>query len=975
MDRVWRYAAPEVLHVFRTIRAGERRDAWSAFALLFGLIASHAILETARDALFLAKIPASRLPWVYMAIAAASLVLAQAQARAAQRLSGRAALSAWVFVAALVTATFWLVLGYMGSLGLYALYVWSGVLTTLILVHFWTLLGDLFTITQAKRLYGFIGAGSVLGAICGSGLATAISRAVDPADLILVSAAGLFATSAVPGFLRPAAASSGTTENRSVRLRDNLRFVMRKRYATWVALFVIISTAGLTFADYLFKSAVAANVAPEQLGAYFATIYFALNLLSLFTQLVVIGWLLRRFDLATALSLLPFFLVLGAGVMLAMPGLIAALIIKGADGGLRYSVHRTATELLYVPFTDHGRRLVKGFIDVVGQRGGQALASVAILVLTALVGDLAVLAAMLLVVALAWLACAIRIRGHYLDLFRTRVQRDQIEHLDEFPDLDLASLESIVAALDSANDQEVLAALDSLEREGRDNLIPALTLYHPSEVVVLRALTILSRSRRRRAAHATEHLLDHENPTVRAAAVAAFSILSDDERRLHMQLSLEDSAAVRTTIRVNLIASGAIIGSDARDAIDALLRNGTNESLIAMAQAIAWREADGFEDVLVELSCFTEAGVRIAAIEAMVRLGSPAFPPHLVNLLGHEATRRAAMKALVDCGERGLEALARALDDHELAPLIRWHIPPALRGFAAEDAVPIMLEALPDEPDGMVRYRLIRALEQVQQNTPGLSLERLARSALDRTINDTVSRAYRYLDRRLVLEAGADDDPARRTPGHTLLTTGLCDKQKHAIDRLFRLLGLAYPSQPFNRMYRALDSDQARTSSLELIENILRQPLRSAVVGLVDDLPDGERLSACGPFHHKLRLSHDELLSTMLDSESDTIKSITVYHIGELGLSRFRERIAALDDDGVSRSDIAYTLERLGEFEREGDEGARTATDRDGGTREGPSVQERTGSNENGATGDPSDQPSSTGSLTTHGEQQKAGSE
>ena len=930
--------------------------------MLFGLIASHSILETARDALFLAKIPASRLPWVYMAIAVASLVLAQVQARAARRLSGRAALSAWVFVAALITATFWISLGYMGPLGLYALYVWSGVLTTLILVHFWTLLGDLFTITQAKRLYGFIGAGSVLGAISGSGLASAISQVMEPAELILISAAGLFVTSAIPGFLHGATASGSSARNDSIRLRDSLRFVARKRYATWVALFVIISTAGLTFADYLFKSAVAAHVAPADLGATFATIYFALNLLSLFTQLVVIGWLLRRFDLATALSLLPCFLVLGAGVMLAMPGLIAALIIKGADGGLRYSVHRTATELLYVPFTDHGRRLVKGFIDVAGQRGGQALASVAILLLTATVGGLAVLAAVLLVVALAWLACAIRIRGHYLDLFRTRVQHDQIEHLDEFPDLDLASLEHIVAALDSADHQEVLAALDILEREGRDNLIPALTLYHPSQAVVLRSLTILSRSRRRRAAHATEHLLDHENPTIRAAAVAAFSILSDDERRLHMQLSIEESAAVRTTIRVNLIASGAIIGSDARDAIDALLHSGATESLIAMAQAIAWREADGFEDVLIQLSCFTEPGVRVAAIEAMARLGSSAFPPHLVNLLGHESTRRSAMAALLAYGARGIEALQNALADHSLAAVIRWHLPAALREFAAEQAAPVMLDALPREPDGMVRYRLIRALEHVQQHNPGLGLERLARPALDRTIHDTVSRAYRYLDRRLILEAGAQEEPARRTDGHTLLTTSLCDKQKHAVDRLFRLLGLAYPSQPFNRMYRALGSEDARVSSLELIENILRQPLRSAVVGLVDDLPDRERLAARGPFHDKLRLSHDELLSTMLDSESATIKSLTVYHVGELGLRHFKDRIArlaAVDRGGVSRSDIAYTLERL-------------QRDKDAGPTDEPEKEGSSPGDDRPA----SDQPLSKEPLANQAEQQpEAGSE
>ena len=55
---------------FFAVRKVERRDVWTAFAALFMLIASHSVLETARDALFLAKVPATRLPWAYLALAA-----------------------------------------------------------------------------------------------------------------------------------------------------------------------------------------------------------------------------------------------------------------------------------------------------------------------------------------------------------------------------------------------------------------------------------------------------------------------------------------------------------------------------------------------------------------------------------------------------------------------------------------------------------------------------------------------------------------------------------------------------------------------------------------------------------------------------------------------------------------------------------------------------------------------------------------
>ena len=65
--------------LFSRIRAEQRRDTLGAFVTLLGFMTSHALLETARDALFLASIPSSRLPWVYLAIAAIALGITQLQ--------------------------------------------------------------------------------------------------------------------------------------------------------------------------------------------------------------------------------------------------------------------------------------------------------------------------------------------------------------------------------------------------------------------------------------------------------------------------------------------------------------------------------------------------------------------------------------------------------------------------------------------------------------------------------------------------------------------------------------------------------------------------------------------------------------------------------------------------------------------------------------------------------------------------------
>ena len=60
------------------IRPHERSGALAAFFTVGGIMAGHELLETGRDALFLARVPATQLPWVYLAIAALGVIVSKA---------------------------------------------------------------------------------------------------------------------------------------------------------------------------------------------------------------------------------------------------------------------------------------------------------------------------------------------------------------------------------------------------------------------------------------------------------------------------------------------------------------------------------------------------------------------------------------------------------------------------------------------------------------------------------------------------------------------------------------------------------------------------------------------------------------------------------------------------------------------------------------------------------------------------------
>jgi AAA family ATP:ADP antiporter len=883
-------------------RKGERRDVLTAFVTLFALIASHALLETARDALFLAKVPATNLPWVYLAIAALSLGTVKVDARLTGGRSPRRVLAAVSLSAGALTLGFFALHRALGIAGFYALYVWSGLLTTLLLVHFWDLLGARFTITQAKRLYGFIGAGGVAGAIAGSGAAGGLARFIGPEKLVLISAIGFALAGLLPllfteqGSVTPVAPAAraaggagGAGGARGARgaesapsLGESFGVVAHDPYARRLVATLFVATVCLTVSDYVFKSTVAELVPRKELAAFLGSVYFGSNILSLVAQLWLVGWILKRVSLGAALGVLPALLAATALGVTVSATLVAVVALKAADGSLRYSLHSTTAELLFFPFGDTGRR-VKAAADLVAQRGGQVLASLAILGLSVLHADPRRMALGLVFLSCVWVGGALGLRKPYVAIFRARSRAARANQLDEFPELDVASLETVLRALESDRDAEVLAALAVLERENKAHLVPALLLHHPSEPVVLRVLGILAESNRKSAVPIINRIAGHPSPNVRAAAVATLSVLDSDLEKLRELLASEESAEIRGTVLVNLIVSGAFERDERDRQTEALLRDCAPRTLVAFAEAIGRRSAPGFDDVLRTLLGTRDSHVRRAAVTAMGAVRTPSLLPDLAGALGAEDTRGAAEHALAAYGDEAFDVLRARLEDTSpvsTTTSLRWRIPAAMALCSPEKTMTTLLAWLPAEADGTVRFGILLVLERLVRRYPTLPINK---AALHESIRGTILRAYWYVDMRQQLARGATQDTTRKTPGHELLADLLRDKEANARGRLFRLLGLLHPSEDLVHIYRGLQvSKELRATSVELVENILREPMRTAVLGLIDDCVDSLRLPRGAAYHRPRRFGYPELLAHLEACNSSSVQEVARFHAAEL---------------------------------------------------------------------------------------------
>lgn len=873
------------------IRPEERGAATTAFFGLFGILASHTILETARDALFLSALPASQLPWMYLAIAGIAMLISDSPLKRFGGVAVKFSLSFLLLFSAVVTFGFSLAPSWIGNGKLYAFYVWTGVFGTLATVEFWMIMGERYTVTQAKRMFRLVGTGSVLGAVAGATIARVVAGSF-PAEALLPTSASLMALTAIgPAVFLRRTSAEGPPGRGISALKEPLRLIQGNVYLKNLTVLVLVSTVAITLADYVFKSEVARAIPKENLASFFATFYMGLNIAGLLTQFLLAGVLMRLLGLHQALWVLPSLIALGSAGVAFGGRLVAALFMKGADGAFRFSLNKTAMELLFVPIPDSLRSRVKPFIDGVTQRAGQAIASVAILSDAGLQRGDYVLASAAAGLSIVWIAFAADLKKHYLNLFRDALREGSMHSSVDMPELDLGSLESLFSSLNSTEDGEVLAALDLLAEEGRVRLVPALLLFHPSSAIVLRTLELFEASGRDDFIPIADRLLGHPDPEVRAGALRARNAAVPDEKSLRAATADVDPL-VRATALVGLVSRGMGTAEDT-EAVEGIACAANARTRLALARAITRQPSDAFVAALTLLGDSGEEEVQLDIARAMGAVRSDAFLPALISYLVSHEVRPAAREALVAHGDRALAFLSESLADEALPHEIRRHVPRSLILFEPVAATKVLQARLLDETDGLVRFKIIRALGRIATDNAGI---RFDDKILDQAIERTVAATYRLIEWRLILERGGAENPKRKTTGHDLLVALLRDKETHAIERMFRLLSLRFTRENFKPIHRGLGSSNAkiRATSRELTANVLRPPLRDWVAGLIDDAPDAERLAARGLALTRA-LSYEELLGELLEQPGETIRSLAAGHIGELGLVSFADRLRSFD--------------------------------------------------------------------------------
>lgn len=812
------------------LRPGETLLVARASALLFGLVAAHTLLETARDALFLGALPVDRLAVVYAVLAILSIGASRLNRWFLSAVGRRDGL-----VLTLLLAAFGAVLHYLlepTRALVFALYVFTGLVGGILVLQFWFLAGHAFTVAQGKRLFGLLAAGGVLGAVTGASGAALLLEWLPVRELLPI-AAGLFlltalvATTEAPDTALPQPEQSAPAP------------IAGHPYVPRLAALIAVATAAALATDYLFKSVAAASVPAEELGVFFARFYAGLNGAALIVQVMLSRWLLRRLGVLGAGVVLPFLLALGSGAALLFGAGFAALATKAADGALRHSLHRVATELAWLPLPDQIRAAAKGLVDTSLVRGAQAGMAAALLGLGALELDGPdTLAGLILTLSLVWVGLGLSLRRPYLDLFRSALARRTVE---DRPPLDLRSVEVVIEALSSRNPATSVAAINLLADSGRTRLLPALILYHEAPEVLRRALEVLPIIGRRDWPPLAERLLDHEDEAVRVATVAALARGGAADRLSRARQ--EPSFRVRGHI--------AFWSGSEADLSGLLSKTGSDgdAARIGLAEAIADAPEHpppggvSWADVLLELAGSPAAEVARAAVGAMSKGRDPRYLPFLIGRLAVREGRSEVREAIVALGDPAFAAVESALFSERTDPRVRVHLPSTIARFGDRKAASALLTALERCREGRIRYKALRALGLLATQ----SRLRIDRGPLERRAVADLKEHLRLFGLHFAVAESLERKP--QWCSGRLLADLLADKRQQALARVFAILQVRFPEEDLRAIEVALrTSDRVQRGQAQEFLDALSAGVRTAEFRpllqlAVDELPAEERVA------------------------------------------------------------------------------------------------------------------------------------
>ena len=882
------------------LRPGELGRGALLFAYLFLILTTYVVGKVARDALFLARFQAVRLPYADIATAIMVCFVVAGYVRIGRHASLHNLLLGSSLFFASNCALFWVLARYYQLSWLFpVIYVWVGIFGVLAPTQGWTLANYVLTTREARRLFGLVGGGAIAGGIFAGFFSKVVAKAFGTESLLLGMA--LFLSISAPlvtliwrqrqSRLEDTASAEISGEPRPQSLFESIRLVVSSRYLLAIAAVIWLSSLVTAVVGWQFK-AIAKEFIPakDALAVFFGNFNFYGGILALIVQLLFTSRALRRFGIGVMLFTVPVALLASSAYMLLTGTLVAAVLMRGSDWVLRYSIDKSSVELLYLPLPSRLKFQVKWFIDTVIWRLGDGLAGVTILVFASYLRLTAPQISWVAMVLIGgWLTAAWVARHQYVATLRDSIHAHRVEvERAMAPVFDRSTAEVLAASLSASDPKDILYALSLFETQRQPVTHRAIRdlLGHPAADVRKKALSILAAAGDRTVLPQVESLLQDPDLDVRTEALLYLAHYAQIDPLDRIQ-QLGDFAdfSIRSGMAAFLARPGETQNLEvARQLLASMVAESGPEGKRTRMEAarLLGMLPDSFDPLLLKLLADPDSEVVREAIRSGGKLGNSRLIPELLNRVADRRLAGDAAEALAQYGDSIIGLMGDHLSDSAAPIEARRELPGVLLRIGSQSAMRVLMEHLL-ESDTTLRHGVISALNKLYRLHPELKLDtQLLETVLAAEILGHY-RSYQIL--------------------HTLGTTprsnervgmALADSTNQEIERIFRLLSLLYPNHDFHSAYIGLQSKSisVHDNALEFLDNVLNRRLRELMVPLFDEKVSVAERARIGDRLVRARMeSKEEAVAVLVGSEDPWLRSCGAYAIGSFGLKSLEHEL------------------------------------------------------------------------------------
>jgi AAA family ATP:ADP antiporter len=814
------------------IKPGEETLVFLLFFCFFLITAPHTIIKALRYADLLQKIGPEGLPLAYLSAAVVTGLVVWLHLRIRSRFSGHVLMTFSLVFFVLSGLLLHMVLhtdfGAASNLMSYIYWVWASVLVTFLVTQFWLIVIEVFNPREAKRLIGFCGSGGILGGVLGGLLAGFLTRS-NLSNFLLPIACGLllsciFLVRAIfilrqkmPSFNTQDEKKGDPFESEKFGFMDSFNTVRTNSYLVYISIIITITVIVSTFIDFHFSTAVhGVYFDKESKQAFFGLFYAGLTTFAFFLNIFLTHRLFKNFRIRFTLLLTPITLFIGSLFVLFAPfALLPAIVIKGSDESLGFSLQQSVRELLYIPVSSELKYKAKPFIDMFINRFAKVIAAI-LLFLFAFTLEKEVkyltpifepgLAKDLLwgVVAflILWILFSLKIYKEYINTVRQNIrikwERGDTVVTDRL-DVDYTKL--VFDTIESKNRSSVLYAMFLFDLLEQDKLTPEIKAMISQKADEVKASSL--------------------GDLFNAEGATWFPELDDGVSQDAFITDIREVLSLESYQRlIDMYAEQVMKEGDESDI-----------EKMELAKIIGLMDAES--EVVEKLeTLINDRSVEVAryAIQSAARLKREEHIPAIVNRLSNTLIHEDAISALKSYGNQALNILYKYLRESSKARETRKDVAKVLTQIGTQEAINILLDHLEKETEDL-DADIVDALDRIRVEKADINFP--PKFVREKTLSLIKKYCLAYIEL-----ANLKTDEQKEEQGRQLLK-----RQTESFEQIFKLLGLSYPHEDVVKAYQNLQTGtkDSVAYAIELLDNTLNRELKDVILPLIEDLGPSER--------------------------------------------------------------------------------------------------------------------------------------